>query len=370
MGQKQPSPIFAVIKLLPLLVALGVLNAWAVDSPSADDAEALIRAGHWKRARAILEPQVKAHPQDPKSSYLLAQVKMAFRDLDGALSLAQHVVELDGRNSNYHLILGQVYGEMAARASIFSAGSLAVKFRKEVETALDLDPKNLDALESMMQFKYQAPGLMGGDKDQARALAEKMTLLNPCEGYLAYAKLAELAKNTAEVEANYLKAVGADPKSYEALTSLATYYTHAPHAQPDRAAQHGQQALQVDPSRVDAYGVLARVFALEERWDNLDPTIIASERNVPDDFQPFYEAATALLEIGKDLPRAEGYAKTYLTQEPEGGEPDAADAHRLLALVYEKEGRNAEARVEILTALRLRPNFKAAKEDLNRLGGK
>jgi hypothetical protein len=35
--------------------------------------------------------------------------------------------------------------------------------------------------------------------------------------------------------------------------------------------------------------------------------------------------------------------------------------------VFEKVGRNAEARAEIKTALRLRPNFKAAKADLKTL---
>jgi hypothetical protein len=94
---------------------------------------------------------------------------MSFKDLDGALPLAQHAVDLDGQNSDYHLKLGQVFGEMAARASIFSAGSLAVKFRKEVEIAIELDSRNLDALDSLMQFKFQAPGLMGGNKDEARA---------------------------------------------------------------------------------------------------------------------------------------------------------------------------------------------------------
>ena len=82
---------------------------------------------------------------------------MAFQFYDGALPLAQHAVELDGRNSDYHLKLGQIYGELAARASYFSAVPLAMKFRKEVEIAIELDPRNLDALDSMMQFKFQAP---------------------------------------------------------------------------------------------------------------------------------------------------------------------------------------------------------------------
>jgi tetratricopeptide (TPR) repeat protein len=113
---------------------------------------------------------------------------------------------------------------------------------------------------------------------------------------------------------------------------------------------------------------LARVFALQQRWGDLQQILAPAERNVPDDLRPFYEAAQALLEIGKDYPRAEGYAKKYLSQEPEGEEPDAAAAHLLLGLVFEKEGRKAEARAEIRTALQLWPNFKAAKDDLKRLG--
>jgi tetratricopeptide (TPR) repeat protein len=366
MRRKSHASLLAALILWPLLTVLGAARASTADPPGAD-AEALIQAGHWKRARAILEPQVKAHPQDPKTTYLLAQVKMAFKDFDGALPLAQHAVELDGGDSNYHLKLGQVYGQMAARAGIFAAGPLAVKFRKEVEIALELDPKNLEALDSMMQFKFQAPALLGGDKDQARALAEEMTRLNPRNGYLAHAELAELETNSTEVEAYYLKAVEADPKNYRALTSLAEFDSHSPPAKYDLATKHAKEALQLDPSRVGAYWILARVFALQQRWGDLDPILVASERNVPDDLRPFYEAARALLETGKEFPRAEGYVKKYLSQEPEGGEPDAAEAHRLLALVFEKEGRNSEARAEIQAALQLRPNFKSAKEDLARI---
>ena len=359
--------VLAAMIVWPLAAGEALARGSAADRQDAD-VEALISAGHWKRARAILEPQVKAHPQDPRSCYLLAEVKVSFKDLDGALPLAQHAVDLDGKNSNYHLTLGQILGEMAARASMFSAGSLAVKFRKEVEIAIELNPTNLDALDSMMQFKFQAPGLMGGSKDEARALAEKITTLNASEGYMAHAELAELEKNPAQEEAYFLKAVEANPKNYGALTALAKFCSQPPHAKYDEAAKRAHAALQLDPNQIGAYWILARVFAFQERWGDLEQILATAEKNVPDDLRPFYEAAQALLEAGKEFPRAEGYAKKYLTQEPEGGEPDSAEAHRLLGLSYEKEGRNAEARAEIQTALQLRPNFRAAKDDLKRLG--
>ena len=367
MSRKFSASVLAAIILWPLPAWQDLARGSAPDTQGAD-VEALIRSGHWKRARSILEPQVKAHPQDPRDCYLLAEVKMSFKDFDGALPLAQHAVDLDIKNSDYHLKLGRVFGEMAARASFFSAGLLAVRFRKEVEIAIQLDPTNLDALNSLMQFKFQAPDLMGGNKDEARALAEKIKLLNPSEGYLAYAKLAELEKNPAEVEADFLKAVQANPKNYGALTAVAKFYSQPPHAKYDEATKHAQYALLLDPKQIGAHWILARVYALQERWSDLEQILATAEKNIPDDLRPFYEAAQALMEVGKDFPRAEGYAKKYLSQEPEGEEPDYAEAHRLLGLLFEREGRKAEARAEIQTALRLRPNFKAAKDDLKRWG--
>jgi len=365
MSLKVSVTVLAALIMWPLPAWQGLARGSTPDNQGAD-AETLIRSGHWKRARAVLEPQVKAHPQDPRGCYLLAEVKMSFKDFDGALPLAQHAVDLDGKNSNYHLKLGQVFGEMAARASIFSAGSLAVKFRKEVEIAIQLDSTNLDALDSLMQFKFQAPGLMGGNKDEARALAEKITHLNASEGYLAHAKLAELEKNPAQVEAYFLKAVQANPNNYGALTAVAKFYSQPPHAKYDEAMKDAQRALLLDPKQIGAYWILARVFALQERWGDLEQSLAIAEKNVPDDLRPFYEAAQALLEVGKEFPRAEAYAKKYLSQEPEGEEPDNAEGHRLLGLLFEREGRSAEARAEIQTALRLRPKFKAAKDDLRR----
>ena len=361
------SPLIIMAVLLGILALLDA-SVCLRAGPPASDAEALIQAGHWKQARGILEAEVQAHPQDARSTYLLAQVKMAFEDFAGALPLVQHAVELDGKNSDFHLKLGQVYGEMAARASIFAAGPLAIKFRKEVEIALQLNPQNLEALDSMMQFKFQAPGLMGGDKDQARALAAKIMSINASEGYISNSKLAELQKNIEEVENCYRKAVEANPRNYHALTLLAKFYSHSPHAKYDLALKNAQQAVTLDSSRAEAYGILARVLALQGLWSDLEPVFTKAQERVGDDLLPFYEAAQALVETGKELSRAEGYAKRYLSQEPEGDEPGIADAHRLLGLVFEKQGRTSEARTEFETAVRLRPSFKAAKDDLARVG--
>lgn len=330
-----------------------------------DNVKNLIDAEHWKRARALLEPEFDAHHDDAETLYLLAQVKVAFNKYDEALKLAQQAVALDHKNSNYHLELGIVYGELASRANFLSARSLAIKFRKEVGLAIELDPGNLEALNAMMQFKYRAPSLIGGSKEEARVLALRIEQLDSHKGYLALADLARLEHQQAQVEAYLLKAVQTNPECYTALTSLAEFDVQS--TKYDEAIKYAQYALSVDGTRVEAYWILARSFAHQQRRSDLSQTLALSANAVPDDLRPFYEAAQGLLDVGADFAEAEDYAKRYLSEEPEAEEPDSAEAHLLLGRVLEMEGRNTLARLEVQTALVDRPDFKAAKLYLKRL---
>jgi len=337
--------------------------AGPADPPSV---EALIDAGHWKRARAIVEPRFAANPRDAQAGYLLSQIRLALGDLDGALKPAQQAVALEDGNSNYHFQLACVYGEMADRASMFAAASLARKFKNEVDAALARDPKHLDALEALMQYSFQAPGLMGGDKGKAHAIADQLVQLNPMRGYLAQADLAKDANDFAQAEAWLLKAVQADPKSYEVQTTLADFYTQPPHRKTELAESHAREAVQLGPTRAKGYWILAKTHALEQHWSELEADLSASENNVSDDLAVYFQAANALLESGLELKRGETYARKYLTQAPEGEEPDAAQAHRLLGLILEKQGRKAEAVSELQIAVQMDPHSKAAK-DLKRV---
>jgi len=330
-------------------------------------AEALMETGHWKRARAIVEPGVAAHPSNAQAVCLLSRIKLAFGDLDGALKSAQQAVALEDGNSDYHFQLAEVYGEMAARASMFAAASLARKFKGELDASLARNPKNLDALDALMQYSYQAPGLMGGNKGKARAIADELVQLNPVRGYLAQAELAREAKDFAKVEEYLLKAVQADAKNYEAQTALAGFYTQPSHRNTEGAGKHAREAVQLEPARAKGYSILAKALAFERRWSELEGVLSTSEKAVPDDLAPYFEAANALLESGVELKRGEVYLRKYLAQESEGEEPDAAHAHRLLGLILEKQGRSAEAVSELETAVQMNPRFGAAKEDLKRV---
>jgi len=360
-------PISSFYFPLLCLLFVSILCARPQGGAEADSVEALMEAGHWKRARAIVEPRAAHDARDARAACQLARVKLAFGDLDGALEAARRAVALEDGNSSYHYQLAAVYEEMAAKASIFTAAGYAVKLKLELEAALKRDPGNRDALDDLMLYSFEAPGVLGGDKEKARALAAKLAQLDQLRGRLAQAELAEAAKDFGKQEEWLLQAVQTDPKNYEAQTTLAGFYAQAVHRKLQGAGQHARQAVQLDSSRAKGYRILAGVLALEQRWGELEATLAAAQENVPDDLAPYFQAANAILDSGVELKRGESYARTYLAQQPEGEEPDAAHAHRLLGLILEKEGRKREAAAELETALSINPRFLQAKDDLRRL---
>jgi len=133
--------------------------------------------------------------------------------------------------------------------------------------------------------------------------------------------------------------------------------------------EQAKQAMQIDPGRAAAYTALATLYAQQSRWKDLDAVLQLSQREVPDDLAPFYQAAKSILTGNQDqeLPRAEKYVRNYLSQPPEGNEPSLAAAHWRLGLILEKEEHKDQARDELREALRLEPSFEPAKKDLKRL---
>ncbi len=330
-------------------------------------AEKLLEAGHWKRLRGIAEPRVAANPNDAQAAFLLSRVKEAFGDLRGALALAEKAVWLDPNNARHHFQVARLCGDLAQKAGIFKGMGFAHRIKKEIDIAISLDPKFMDARELLMQFYFNAPGIAGGDKKKAYATVEAIGRLDAYRGLVAQALLADEEKNPAKMEEFYLKAAAAAPRDYLVLSRLAGFYASNGQKKYDLSEEYGLEALKIEEGRVGPYVVLAGAYAATERWKELDAAIARAEKNVPDDYGPHYQAGRMLLLSGKDLPRAERYFRKYLTMEPEGGEPKHAAAHWRLGQVLEKQGKKQEAIAEMEEALRLQPDFKQAKEDLKRL---
>ena len=129
--------------------------------------EKLIEGGHWKRARAIVERRLQDTPHDVLATFLLSQIRHAFGENTTPLMLAEKAVALDGRVAKYHRQLAEALGVRAQHAGPIQQLFLARRFRREMDRAIALDPRGIQALRDLLEFYLLAPGIAGGDWKKA-----------------------------------------------------------------------------------------------------------------------------------------------------------------------------------------------------------
>jgi tetratricopeptide (TPR) repeat protein len=352
-----------------LPVGVAGLLFFAAAPPFANvDAEKLVKEGRYKEARQIVEKALVSNPQDIDAVIQLANIKLAFRDLNGATELAERAVAAKPHDASAHEVLADCYGEKAQREDGFFHGlKMAHSFVSEAEATLAIDPKNIHTMRNLIQYYLEAPALAGGSKTKANEMADRIGGVDQSKGYLAKAEIALHEKQNDQLEGLYTKAVQADPKSYEARIRLAGLYLGMTYRNIQKAEESANSAMQIDANRPGAYSMLAYAKALQEKWPDLDQILAHAEKAVPNDFSYYLMAARALLSTGKDDARAERYFQKYLSQEPEGNAPTLASAHWQLGLVLEKEGKLQDAIKEVNTAVTMDPKLKGAQQDLKRM---
>jgi tetratricopeptide (TPR) repeat protein len=336
----------------------------AAQSPAADLAE----HGHWKRLKAQIEPRASGNPNDAEAQAFLAAVRMAYRDPEAALAPAEKAVALDGKSVEYRWQLAEVVGELASNASVFKLIGLAKRYKREVEAALAIDPNHTKSMTGLMEYYNRAPGIVGGDKKKAAEMVDRIMAINKVDGYLARVRLLsrEDPVPVAQIEQVYVPR-SRPPSRFEPHISLASIYASGATPRWELAEKEALTAKKIDADRTAPYSILAAVYATGERWAELDANLADAEKKIPDNLTPYLRASGALLSAGKDLQRAERYARKYLSQEPEPNASTPAVAHWRLGLILEKQGKKPEAISELQTATKLDPKFEQAQKDLKRL---
>ena len=349
----------------PLLILSAALVS-AVDKPSAVDL--LMESGHWKQINRIASERLRSNPNDAQAHSWLAKTRLSYNDPEGAVVEAEKAVAIDAGNAAYHAQLGEAYAMMADKSSSLKAIVFVHKMHRELDAALAINPRQVDALLVDMMFSWKAPLLAGGNRQRALSIADNVVSFLPSWGYLAHARLLAGKGEDARLESYLHKAAQADSSMIRPRLWLAEFYCfQAQNKRLDLAEKEARLALAIDPSAGLAYKVLAHAYAEQKRWADLDAVLAQADAASPDDLSPYHAAADALIDIGQDFTRAEKYLQKYLTQPPEGRQPTPAETHWLLADLYKREGRKGDAKRELQAALRLQPDFARAKQDLSQL---
>ncbi len=190
---------------------------FAADTALHDQVADLFRHRQWAEAQALLEKAAAAEPGNAEAFFYLGQVQLNRGDLEHAVASGEQATTLAPANSEYFRVLGDAYGVTAQKAGILSKFGWAKKCKAAYDKAVELDPKNINARWSVMEYCRLAPGFVGGGMDGAYAQAAEIKKLNPPRGRVAYANLYAMEKKFPEAFAQFAEALKDSPDDYEAL---------------------------------------------------------------------------------------------------------------------------------------------------------
>lgn len=291
----------------------------------------MLADGRVDQAIETLQRQISTNSGDAESYNLLCRAYFMMDEWDRAISACEHAVKLAPDVSRYHLWLGRSYGEKADRSGFISATGLAKKVRAEFERAVELDPKGWEARVDLAEFYLEAPSLIGGGHDKARAQAQELMRLKPALAHWVLARLDEKEKDGGGAEREYRAAIEVSHGGAHAWLNLAIYYFHA------------------------------------KRFDDMENALRTMATRPMDRPESLMDGATLLFRSERDYPFAIQLLRRYLA-DPVEAQP-AFRAHVLLGQILEKQGDSRAAADQYRQALALDHDYARAREALKHVAG-
>ncbi len=304
---------------------------FAATTPAmADSAGDLLAAGRIDDAITTLNGRLSSSPTDAKSSNLLCRAYFALEEFDRAESACRTAIALEPNNGRYHRWMAHVYGEKAARANFLAALGLAGKTREELERAVQLDPNDVDARVDLAEFDVEAPGMIGGGQEKARAQARIIGVTDPAREHWVYARIAEKQHDTATAELEYHRMIEVSHGDSEAWLNLALFFRH------------------------------------QKRYAEMEQALVRTSQAPMSKPDVLVDIAQNLYRFGRNPVLAMQVLRRYLTARPVEEAP-AFKAHYLLGSLFEKQGDMADAAHEYETSLSLARQFGQAQQALKRV---
>lgn len=302
----------------------------ATQAPAATPYDALMKAKKYAEAEkaaslVLTTDPANAEAMAARTEAILASGRSA--RIEEAVKQAQQCVTARVADARCHLVLGKAFGSKAMNGGMMSAMGYAGDIRNAFKKAVELDPRNLDARFSLLQYYLMAPGIVGGGTGKAETLTAQTAAMLPEAAKLMQAKIDIAADNLAKAEAGTL---GVRPGSDEELADLqqgtlvAIAFKHLSQKRLAEAERIFNDTVKRFPDSDDAVYGQARVLQEQgkhrEALAILDPILLKDERA-----HVHYRVAKSLLAIG-DKTRAKVEFEKALSFKADLPKPMKSDA--------------------------------------------
>jgi len=204
--------------LLAAILAAGMLYAGPAELERARKLYALTQ---YEQALQILRPIADA--QDGPTQELLGKSYFMIGDYKKAIEAFERAIAINPDSSVYYHWLGRTWGRRAETANPLMAPSYASKTRQAFEKSVELDERNLEAMNDLFSYYVEAPGFLGGGLDKASTLARRIGKVDPAEGHYALAEIAEKRKEWSTAEDHFRRAMDMAPHQVGRVIDLARF---------------------------------------------------------------------------------------------------------------------------------------------------
>lgn len=152
----------------------------------------------------------KQHVADAKK--YLGRTLMKLQQDEDAVDVLEEAVELAPNDAEAHYYFAAASCRYAQQASVFSQMGLAGDCRDHAQTAYQLKPDYWEARKIALTFFLQAPGIVGGGIDKAKALQADTAKLDPAYGNAFASQIAIKEQKWDEAFTLLQNAVSAKPE--------------------------------------------------------------------------------------------------------------------------------------------------------------
>lgn len=310
-----------------ILLVLSISSAFAATVP---EVKALLDIRDAK-ALASADSLVKTEPKNAEAWILLTRARLQASKAEAAIESAETAIELAPNNSQTYYWLGNAYGSRIGQVGMFSKLTMAPKLRDAFEKTVKLDPNNLEARESLIQFYLQAPSAIGGGTDKANSQVNEIAKRDVARGHLARAQVFMAQENSAAALKSYEAAYAAKPADKNIRLALGLGYQQVKHW--NEAFKHFRAWVAQDDKAGPAWYQIGRTSAMS----------------------------------GLQIEEGIAALQKYLGMPHAVNEPQNKNAYHRLGQLYAKVGKKAEAKAALQAALKLDPKFADAKTELGKL---
>lgn len=256
--------------LLIVLLAASIVNAQ-------DDLKKGIKIFEKKNyygAKKYFNDYLETNPEKAQAHYYLGRIAMEERELKQAIVYFDKAIDIDNNNSEYFTWKGIANIELLSTVNFMEQGVYAMEALQALETAIHIDPENVDARMWLAGYYSEAPDFAGGSKEKTKEQYEAIIKINPAfvPAYINYGNaLIKFEEFDLALE-NLEKSLKYDPENYSAY-----FYLGKMSAESGKYSSKGEKALkkfiesapkEFKDSKDEAWWFLGRIYSQDGDSEN------------------------------------------------------------------------------------------------------